>query len=74
MAYETALGKSIVPVADIADIAADVNVSYPNGIGKKKGMLVYVDMGATLEIYMAQGEAPADLWSPITTGTDVTPA
>jgi len=76
MSYETVLGKSIVPSADLADIAADVNVVYPNGIGKSKGMLVYEDTGSILVLRMAQGNAADDIWSLVTETTtdDVTPS
>lgn len=69
MSYETALGKAIVPTADIADVAADVNAAYPNGIGKQKGMMVYEDTGSILRIMLAQGAAPTDDWSVVTEST-----
>lgn len=73
MAYETALGKSIIPLIDILSLSADANTSYPNGIGKKKGMMVYMDNGGDLQLYIAQGSAANADWTNTDGASALTP-
>ncbi len=71
--YDQIIGKAVVPVADITDLTADVNLGYPNGIGKRKGMQVYADDAGVLILHQATGALPADTWRPVTYGAAVTP-
>ena len=56
------LGRAVITSADLADITADCNLAYPNGIGKKKGMMVYEDNGTTYDLVMASGSATNSTW------------
>ena len=71
-------GRSIVLSADLADIGHDVNLAYPNGIGKAQGLIVYEDTGTIFRMVMAQGAATDDVWSAVDERTaadlvDITP-
>lgn len=63
-------GKAVVSSADLADKTADCNLQYPNGIGKKKGLVVYEDNGSTYDLVMATGSATTSTWLPINERTD----
>jgi hypothetical protein len=77
MAITKSGGQTIVPSADLADITADVNLPYPNGIGKRKGMEVVRDTGTVLQKAIARGDAADDIWDIVGDGAAaiaVTPA
>ena len=63
-------GKAVILSADLADIAADCNLAYPNGIGKAQGLIVYEDTGSILRLVMAHGSATTSTWTPIDERTD----
>lgn len=70
MAYEQIRGKSVIPAADLADLTADCNLVYPNGIGKTNGLMVYADAGSdVLTLVMANGSAANSTWTTITEST-----
>lgn len=68
MAITHSGGQTIIPVAELADVTADVNLTYPNGIGKRKGLEVVVDNGTILQKAIARGSAAADLWDVVGDG------
>lgn len=55
-------GQTVVLSADLADISHDVNLTYPNGIGKRKGMEVIRDTGTVLQKAIARGSDPDSVW------------
>ena len=65
MAYDVIAGLPVIPSADIADIDADCNGSYPNGIGKRDGMFALRDTGSAKELVMANGSATDDTWTKV---------
>lgn len=69
-AIERFRGYSVVLSADLADIAHDVNLAYPNGIGKGQGLIVMEDTGTNFRLVMAQGSATDSTWTPIDERTD----
>jgi hypothetical protein len=76
MAYSTLDGIPVIPAADLVDEATDCNLTYPNGIGKRRGMFVFNDTGSELELFMANGAGVNDLWMGVGTqaSADITPA
>lgn len=69
----TCFPVSYVPVADIADIASDVNDSMVSG--KALGSMILAQGAAGVwTLYVANGSAPADTWGPVDGGAVVTPA
>jgi len=77
MSYPIIAGMPVIPAADIADVAAEPNLSYPNGIGKRDGMFVLVDTAGVSALYMANGKLPASTWTKVGDGAAavvVTPA
>ena len=77
MAYEIIAGLPVIASADIASAAADCNLSYPNGIGKRDGMFVLRDTGSAKELIMANGSATTSPWTKVGDGAAavvVTPA
>ena len=75
MSYPTLAGMPVIPAADLADLTAEANLSYPNGIGKRDGMFVFLDTGTEKELFMAVGATAASLWKGVGTQAtaDVTP-
>lgn len=69
-AITTFRGKAVILSADLADATHDCNLTYPNGIGKAQGMIVYEDTGTILRLVMAQGSAATSTWTPIDERTD----
>lgn len=57
MAYAHVNGMTVVPSADVADIASDFNLAYPSGINKHKGLFFLRDTGSAYELFMADGAA-----------------
>ena len=69
------LGKIVVTAAELADVDADVNVVYPNGVGKREGMVVYAGAAGSRLMYVASGALPASPWNVVSTVTGaVTPS
>ena len=66
----TIRGRAVVLSADLADATADVNLAYPNGIGKAAGVMVYEDTGSLYRLVMAQGAGVTDTWTPVDERTD----
>lgn len=64
----TILGKSVITAANLADLTHEVNLVYPNGIGKKEGMMVFAGAAGARIKYMATGALAADPWIPVTNG------
>jgi hypothetical protein len=61
--YPIIAGMPVIPAADIADVDAEPNLSYPNGIGKRDGMFVLVDTAGVSALYMANGKpVPERTW------------
>ena len=69
-AIEKFRGMSVVLSADLADISHDVNLRYPNGIGKAQGLRVLEDTGTIFRIVMARGSATDSTWTPVDERTD----
>ena len=70
-------GQTVITSAALADIAGDANLSYPNGIGKRKGLEVVRDTGTVLQKAIALGPATNDIWDIVGDGAAaiaVTPA
>ena len=71
----TILGKMVVTAAELADVDAQVNLAYPNGVGKKEGMMVYAGAAGSRIMYVASGALPASPWNVVSTVTGaVTPS
>ncbi len=78
MSYPIIAGMPVIPQAEIAAIAGEPNLTYPNGIGKRDGMFVLVDEGAGVKaLYMANGKLANSKWTKVGDGAlpeVVTPA
>lgn len=68
MAYEIIAGLPVIASADLADVTADPNLTYPNGIGKRDGTFVLRDTGSAKELFMANGPLAADTWTKVGDG------
>ena len=47
----TILGKAVLTAANLADVAHEVNLVFPNGVGKKEGMCVYAGAAGARIMY-----------------------
>lgn len=77
MAYSHINGLAVIPSADVADIASDLNLAYPSGINKRDGMFFLRDTGSALELFMCNGPLPADTCTKVGDGASavvITPA
>lgn len=77
MSYEIIAGLPVIASADIADVDADCNLAYPNGIGKRDGTFALRDTGSAKELIMANGSATNATWTKVGDGgaaVVVTPA
>lgn len=71
---------TVVPSADLTNIASPANVKSPArvgdaGFGKRAGMIVVRDAGGgDTRLVYATGDAPADVWKVVDNSATYTPA
>lgn len=80
MTYAKLGDLTVVPSADLTNIASPANAKSPArvgdaGFGKKEGMIVVRDAGAgDLRLVFATGSTPAATWKVVDNSATYTPA